>query len=220
MLKTSINLGGKVLNFSMRYNHMLLVLMPTMYVTNLFSLQATLTRQVITCAKTNQRKPAGGGFGKSSKPAEKDQKASLEGSTVSDQVESSSDFSPPPEFAPSSPSNNSANSPSTSNEALPSVSRDQILATCLQTSALIAVAAVGLHQLAPLIAPAMKDGNADTVQSLLNCESFLLPFMDLFITIYPSTHNFKYKTYNRLLIRCFICMVYILQGLHCRLFKI
>ena len=54
--------------------------------------------------------------------------------------------------------------------ALPKVSRDQVLGTCVQTSALIAVMGFSLHQVAPLVSPAAYDGSADALKELLQCE--------------------------------------------------
>lgn len=53
--------------------------------------------------------------------------------------------------------------------ALPAVGRDEVLGTCAQTSALMAVFGVGLHQLAPVLAPAAHDGNGAALQELLQC---------------------------------------------------
>jgi len=59
---------------------------------------------------------------------------------------------------------------STGAPLLPSVSRDVVLGTCAQTSALLAVFGLGMHQLAPLLAPAAHDGNGAALQALLECE--------------------------------------------------
>ena len=54
--------------------------------------------------------------------------------------------------------------------ALPAVSRGQVLATCTQISLLLAAAGLGLHELTPLIPPALRVGQEEAVQALLQCE--------------------------------------------------
>jgi len=50
-------------------------------------------------------------------------------------------------------------------------SRDQVLAACWQTSALIAAFGFGLHQVAPLVSPAAHDGQGEeALKALLSCE--------------------------------------------------
>jgi hypothetical protein len=53
---------------------------------------------------------------------------------------------------------------------LPVVSKGQIIAVCTQVSVLVTVLAFGLRQVAPAIAPAVKDGQAAAVANLLQCE--------------------------------------------------
>lgn len=61
-------------------------------------------------------------------------------------------------------------SPSTASIGLQAAPRDEVIAACLQTSALIAVLGFGLHQLAPLISPAVRDGGDEALKALLQCE--------------------------------------------------
>lgn len=61
-------------------------------------------------------------------------------------------------------------SQSSASSPLPTVGRDQVLRACIQTSAIIAAAGVGLHQLAPLISPAAYDGGQEALAALLQCE--------------------------------------------------
>lgn len=53
---------------------------------------------------------------------------------------------------------------------LPEVGRGRIFAVCAQVSVLVSALAFGLRQVAPLVSPAVGDGQAATVEALLDCE--------------------------------------------------
>ena len=103
--------------------------------------------------------------------------------TAAEQQERTASTTIPPNFANASGTGldalNATPSSSTSSNALPVVGRNQIVSTCLQTSALIAVFGFGLHQVAPLIAAATHSGgggaggdenHAAMLSALLHCE--------------------------------------------------
>lgn len=133
-------------------------------------------RGSVSVAARKERRQGGGGFGgggssgtdtENSKLASREQPSnSPDERTVSRVV---ADGIGPRSSAPSVSQRVAAtqDSPPTS---LPAVTRDQVLATCAQTSALIAVMGFGLHQLAPLVSPAAYDGNGDALNTLLQCE--------------------------------------------------
>jgi hypothetical protein len=72
--------------------------------------------------------------------------------------------------------------PSTS---LPAVTRDQIISTCLQTSALIAIMGIGLDQLAPLLSITAWQDNSEAVAGLLKCtvSSIIIFFFSLALVL-------------------------------------
>ena len=125
-----------------------------------------------------QRSQGGKGFGKPSSPADGDS------GTVENNEEQGTRPDPPSrdvgsigenKFISDSPYTSTRSgvkgpeSKTTDPSALPVVDRDQIIATCLQTSALIAVMGFGLHQLAPLLSTAARDGNTEALEQLLKC---------------------------------------------------
>ena len=55
-------------------------------------------------------------------------------------------------------------------QALPAVSRGRIFAVCAQVSVLVATLGFVLRQVAPAISPAVKDGQGEAVEALLDCE--------------------------------------------------
>ena len=68
-------------------------------------------------------------------------------------------------------------SSSTPAAALPAVSRARIFAACAQVTVVVTALAFGLRAVAPAVSPAVADGQADTVEALLNCEYSLLLFL-------------------------------------------
>ncbi|KAL4518917.1 hypothetical protein Ndes2437B_g04804 [Nannochloris sp. 'desiccata'] len=125
-----------------------------------------------------ERRQGGQGFGKTSAPADGDKeffseneepqgtrpdppKRELE-SLAENAFVSDSSYRKKPDFNASS-----------SSTELPTVGREQIISTCLQTSALIAVMGVGLDQVAPLISMATRDGNSEAMSELLHSISTL-----------------------------------------------
>jgi hypothetical protein len=121
-----------------------------------------------------ERRQGGQGFGKTSTPTDGDK----EFFTQNEEVQGSRPDPPKRELEPlaenafisdSSYRKNPDYTASSSSTELPTVGREQILSTCLQTSALIAVMGVGLDQLAPLISIATRDGNSEIMSELLHC---------------------------------------------------
>ena len=60
--------------------------------------------------------------------------------------------------------------PAAAPAALPTVGRGRIFAVCAQVSVLVTALAFGLRQVAPLVSPAVRDGQAAAVEALLDCE--------------------------------------------------
>lgn len=122
--------------------------------------------------KQQRLQPAGGkGFGKSAAPSKPSAAEPVPGQQVA-APSSSSVAAPPPEpgaTAAATP-NSTSSSSSVEGAELPAVSRGRIFAVCAQVSLLVTALAFGLRQLAPAVSPAVGDGQAATVEALLNCE--------------------------------------------------
>lgn len=111
-------------------------------------------------AKQKTKQPGGKGFGKLAGPA-----ASIQEQQPADPGAAQPDA--PPVVASTVAAAGTAESGS---GVLPVVSKGQIIAVCTQVSVLVTVLAFGLRQVAPAIAPAVKDGQAAAVANLLQCE--------------------------------------------------
>ncbi|KAI3431463.1 hypothetical protein D9Q98_004515 [Chlorella vulgaris] len=108
-------------------------------------------------AKQKTKQPGGKGFGKLAGPA-----ASIQEQQPADPGAAQPDA--PPVVASTVAAAGTAESGS---GVLPVVSKGQIIAVCTQVSVLVTVLAFGLRQVAPAIAPAVKDGQAAAVANLL-----------------------------------------------------
>ena len=129
-------------------------------------------RTVAAAARRQQQ--AGKGFGKGAPtkadaPQQEQQPQQALAQQQQQQQQPAASTAVPP--APAAPQEGSASAAAQpAGQALPAVGRGRIFAVCAQVSVLVATLGFVLRQVAPAISPAVKDGQGEAVEVLLDCE--------------------------------------------------
>lgn len=117
--------------------------------------------------KQKQKQQGGGGFGGGSKagPAQAPAAPIADAEQQQQGQEAAGDAA-----GDAAGGSSAAAAASATGQALPAVGRGRIFAVCLQVSILVTAAGFALRQVAPAISPAVRDGQAEAVEALLDCE--------------------------------------------------
>lgn len=127
-------------------------------------------RAVAAAARRQQQ--GGKGFGKAAPPkADAPQQAQQPPTAEQQQLQQvAAPTAAAPAQAASQGGSAAAATEQSTGGGLPAVSRGRIFAVCAQVSVLVATAGFVLRQVAPAISPAVKDGQGEAVEALLDCE--------------------------------------------------